>query len=266
MESNDQHKSVDRQSRCGRPHTFWLGLCLVLAGLAYVGWMRRPTFGQLTNLAGDRTDKGLSRHSFTEIYDHVFFPLRNRSIKIFEIGIGKGGSLMLWKDYFPQGTVYGIDIIDRSELDSSRVKTFVADQSDREQLQAFLDTHPGAYDILLDDGGHTMEQQQVSFGFLFPHVTPGGYYVIEDVHTSLPEQYTNYGVAEDESNSTLTMINEFIRHGRMKSVYMKPEEMRYIGDHVEYVLLFYRDNSYRSMTCIFRKRTAPKTKDVLDAQ
>ena len=129
----------------------------------------------------------------------------------------------MWSEYFSKGTVFGIDVYSLDQLhawirnsgfpdflpdkpDTGRIKTFVADQANREQLKRFIDASGGDFDIVLDDGGHTMEQQQTSFGFFFKYVKPGGYYVIEDVHTSLPELYRGYGVQDNEANTTLTMI------------------------------------------------------------
>ena len=42
----------------------------------------------------------------------------------------------------------------------------------------------GYFDIIIDDGGHTMKQQITSFTYLLPKVRSGGLYVIEDLHTS----------------------------------------------------------------------------------
>ena len=67
-------------------------------------------FGELSSLALGKTDKAMDWHGFTELYEHIFYPLKNSPIRIFEIGIKKGGSLILWRDYFPNATVFGIDI------------------------------------------------------------------------------------------------------------------------------------------------------------
>jgi hypothetical protein len=53
--------------------------------------------------------------------------------------------------------------------DNPRIKTFVADQANRTHLQSFIDKHGADFDIVMDDGGHTMEMQQTSFGFFFKH-------------------------------------------------------------------------------------------------
>lgn len=213
----------------------------------------RRVFGDMTTLAGDQTDKGLAGHHFTEIYEHILSPLRYEPIRILEIGIAKGASLALWEDYFPEARIYGIDIEDASALNRERVTTFVADQSNRQQLEAFIRAHGGEFDFILDDGGHTMEMQQISLGYLFPHVKPGGYYIVEDVHTSLRKIWgAVYGAEEDEKNTTLTMIIEYMRSSTIASRYMTPEEQTYLADRIAYSNLFFRKRS--SMTCIFKKK------------
>ena len=96
--------------------------------------------------------------------------------------------------------------------------------------------------VLIDDGGHTMEQQQVSLGFLFKHVRPGGYYVIEDVHTSLPALWKGYGVEQGERNTTLRMLENFVRSpaAAIASKYMLPDETAYLNAHIESLNLSYR--------------------------
>ena len=214
-------------------------------------------FGDLGRLAIGRTDKGPEGHDFTEVYERFFLPMRTEPIRILEIGIDQGGSLLMWSDYFPKAEIFGIDIEDRSSMETERVFTFVADQAKREQLGAFLAKYPGPYDIVLDDGGHSMEQQQVSLGFLFPHVRPGGYYVIEDVHTSLPAFYPfrGFAVAADGSNSTLLMLETFMRTGRFESRYVTPEEAALLNGAVEFSNLFYRTGTAPSITCLLRRKS-----------
>jgi hypothetical protein len=233
--------------------TSWMMMALCLAGCKDSA----RKFGELNALAGDTTDKGLSGHGFTEIYERFFYPLKYEPIKIFEIGIEWGGSLRLWERYFPKASVYGIDIADKSSMDSKRIHTFVADQADRNQLKHFIRTYGNAYDIILDDGGHAMDQQQISFGFLFPYLKPGGYYIIEDVHSSLPDYYRDLGldyhVKDDETNTTLRMIQNFVETKKIESQYLRPEETRYLNRHIEYAVLFAKNSKRHSMTRIFKK-------------
>jgi hypothetical protein len=243
---------------CGLRSLAAAGIFLIMI-LGLAGCRRQDSrFGEMTRLAGVKTDKGITIHHFTEVYEHFFFPLKNTATRILEIGIAGGGSLEMWRDYFPRATIYGIDIEPKSEMDSDRVKTFVADQADRSRLKSFIDAFGGYYDIIVDDGGHAMDQQQISLGFFFKYLKPGGYYVIEDVHSSLPQFWSGFGVEPGGGNSTLTMIVRFISSGRLESRYLSPGEERYLSRSIEFCNLFSRNNRFHSMTCILKKRISSK--------
>ena len=216
-----------------------------------------PPAAQLGQLsaAAQSTDKGPSQHNYTELYERLFFQWKNDPIKIFEIGIADGGSLEMWQAYFPKARIFAVDILDKSGFNNARVTTFVADQARRDQLQAAIDTAGGDIDVLIDDGGHTMEQQQVSLGFLFRHVRPGGYYIIEDVHTSLPALWKGYGVARDGANTTLRMLENFMRSSSpaIRSRYMRDSEMTYLTENIESVIISHRPKS-RSILCVLKKK------------
>ncbi len=212
---------------------------------------REQQFGELTVLADKyKTDKGSALHQYTEVYECFFYPMRSSARKICEIGVKEGASLKMFADYFPQAVIFGIDIEDTSRLNSDRIRTFIADQADRKQLQAFTDANGSRYDLILDDGGHSMAQQQISLAGLFRHVAPGGYYIIEDVQTSL---WDGYGVEPGEGNSTLTMINRYVRSGKIESKYMTDEERQYLEFNISFCNLLSR-NQGTSMACIFKKR------------
>ena len=100
-----------------------------------------------------------------------------------------------------------------------------------------------------------MEQQQVSFGYLFKYVKPGGYYIIEEVQTSLYSHFgSEYGAEMNEENTTLTLINNFIATGKVKSKYMTEQEMSSLTTHnIRYCNLLGTDRG-DSITCIFKKR------------
>jgi demethylmacrocin O-methyltransferase len=213
-----------------------------------------PQLGVLSAAAGS-TDKGPSQHNYTELYERLLFQWKNDPIKIFEIGIAEGGSLAMWQTYFPNARIFAVDILEKSTFDNARVTTLVADQADRDQLQKAIDASGSDIHVLIDDGGHTMKQQQVSLGFLFRHVRPGGYYIIEDVHTSLPALWKGYGVARDGRNTTLRMLENFVRSSSpaIRSEYMLESEMAYLTEHIESVTITHRPKS-RSIVCVLKKK------------
>ena len=211
------------------------------------------TIGELSRLADFYgTDKGPSGHGFSEIYEVYLSPLRHRVKKVLEIGIENGASLRMFADYFPEAAIYGIDIkrLDFLFWTAPRIHAFVADQASRDELRAVTSAIGGDFDLILDDGGHSMEQQQVSLGALFPLVKAGGYYILEDVHTSFGG--SAFGARADGSNTTYQVIAGYIQHQDVVSEYMRPEERAYLADHLAYLNLALVGKS--SITCIFKKR------------
>jgi len=135
-----------------------------------------------------RENKGRLIHKwihYFDIYEKHFSRFRNKDITILEIGVSHGGSLQMWKEYFgPKAKIYGIDINPLcKELEEDNIKIFIGSQSDPKFLNEVKNAIPNV-DILIDDGGHTMEQQIVSFEVLFDHVRENGVYLCEDLHTS----------------------------------------------------------------------------------
>jgi hypothetical protein len=130
---------------------------------------------------------------YFEAYDRFFSKYKRRNVSILEIGVFKGGSLQMWKTYFQEEgnfvKVYGIDINDNcKELEEENVEIFIGSQDDRDFL-AEVKRKIGKVDIVIDDGGHSMEQQIVAFEELFDAVNEDGIYLCEDCHTSYMKEY-----------------------------------------------------------------------------
>ncbi len=142
------------------------------------------------------TDKASNMHNYTQVYARYFAPLKNKPIKLLEIGIGGGHSVKLWEEYFPHGDLYFIDHISLPNH-SQRSQYHVLDQASVNDLHAFILTVGGNFDIIIDDGGHRMNQQITSFNTLFKYLKSGGLYIIEDLHTSY---WKNFGGKGDMSN------------------------------------------------------------------
>jgi len=132
-----------------------------------------------------KTGKGIWKwHHYFEIYHRHFAKFVGREVHIAEVGIFSGGSLDMWKEYFgPKCHVYGIDIEPACKAyEGDRVKVFIGDQADRSFWRKFREQVP-VLDILVDDGGHLVEQQIATFEEILPHLRPGGVFLCEDVHT-----------------------------------------------------------------------------------
>lgn len=127
---------------------------------------------------------------YFEIYDRHFARFRGTDVCIVEIGIYHGGSLQMWRNYFgANAKIIGIDIDPRcKDLEEEGIEIIIGNQEDREFLRSLKEKIPHI-DILLDDGGHTMNQQIVTFEELFSHVDQNGVYLCEDLHTSYWGEY-----------------------------------------------------------------------------
>jgi hypothetical protein len=124
-------------------------------------------------------------HHYFEVYDRHFARLRGKPINIVEFGVSQGGSLQMWRHYFGErAVIHGVDINPKcKQFEEPGIHIFIGDQQDREFLRSIGRKIP-SIDILIDDGGHTMEQQIATFEELFPRLSPNGVYLIEDLHTS----------------------------------------------------------------------------------
>jgi hypothetical protein len=105
----------------------------------------------------------------------------------------------MWEAYFPRATIYGIDIEPSCRrFETERTKVFVGDQSHRSFLRHVIAEAGGTLDVVIDDGGHRMSQHRAALDELFPRLTSGGLYAIEDLHTAYWAQYGG-GYLEDDS-------------------------------------------------------------------
>ena len=120
---------------------------------------------------------------YFEVYHRHFARFVGQKVNVLEIGIYSGGSLEMWRSYFGEGShIYGIDIEEACKAyEDEHVSVFVGDQADRAFWSSFRKSVP-EIDILIDDGGHTPEQQQITLEEMLPHLRGGGVYLCEDVH------------------------------------------------------------------------------------
>ncbi len=151
---------------------------------------------------GKRTGTDKVVHEYLPHYATRFEPLRNDHIQLLEIGVMKGDSLRMWRDYFRRAMVYGIDAVQESIFSEDRVRCFKGRQEDESFLRLVLE-QTGDYDIVIDDGSHRGIHHVASFDVLWSHVKPGGWYCIEDAITifdvcwTVPEDRTMCDVIQE---------------------------------------------------------------------
>jgi hypothetical protein len=134
------------------------------------------------------TDKGPENHMYTSKYSLYLEQYRDVEFNLLEIGVFDGASVKMWKEYFPKANIVALDIDPRcKQYEEDRIDIHIGDQTDVKFLQDVFNKY-GHFEVILDDGGHSWKQQIVSFETLFPRLTPGGLYFLEDMHTSYRPQ------------------------------------------------------------------------------
>jgi len=125
--------------------------------------------------------KALKPPHYLDVYEQYLSGMQHVPIRLMEIGIAKGGSLKLWRDYFPQGQIYGVDGSSANvglKL-GRRITTVKGNQYDLAEMSKIA-AKLGPFDVVIDDGAHTGRASLNTFLAFFPAVVPGGLYVIED--------------------------------------------------------------------------------------
>lgn len=121
------------------------------------------------------------KHDYIKRYSYHFEKIRYNVKKILEIGVYHGGSLKIWKDYFPNAEIYGIDIDPNcKKFEDERTKIIICDQNDDAQLKK-VSCDLKDFDIIIDDGSHKYQHIIKSFTYLYSCLKHDGIYVIEDV-------------------------------------------------------------------------------------
>jgi hypothetical protein len=140
-----------------------------------------------TDKEGDHSAHG-EGHKFCNFYDHHLSSIRYDKLKIFEIGIFDGASLRMWEEYFPNSTVYGVDLLEYTTsklINEGRIKSFQLDAGNKELLLKFKKDH-GPFDIVVDDGSHFTNHQWISWEVFSDD---SKIFIWEDLHSSRIEHY-----------------------------------------------------------------------------
>jgi hypothetical protein len=202
------------------------------------------SFPKFTDLA-DRfnTEKNRrtgNRHAYARIYDRLLSPRRLSMRKLMEIGLCRGladrnqtemPSVALWQSFFPFCQVLGVDLADFSGLDNERFKSFVCDQSERDEVRTVATRiEPRSLDVIIDDGSHASFDQQLTLREFFPLLVEGGWYFLESLDWQPP--------GEDAKRITLTknLLREIQQHGVARSA--DPLGLSAIADDFAEILFF----------------------------
>lgn len=182
----------------------------------------------LDNLGLTLTDKASPVHDYLRKYEKYFPFQRDANLKILEIGVQTGGSLKLWKQYYTNSKIIGIDINPRSkEHEEDRITIEIGSQFDSDFLKYIANKY-GPFDIIIDDGSHFNQHIIFSFENLFEYLKPQGIYVVEDSVTSY---WIEFGGGLNEPNSVISYFKNRIDEVNFYGERLESPYSNMIGQH-----------------------------------
>jgi len=159
------------------------------------------------------TDKG-TVHSYIPVYEEILAPYRDKDIRMLEVGVAGGWSLVMWSEYFANAELHGMDIINKPErLNAYPDIRFHKQYSDNHTVLDKLGDL--TFDIIIDDGCHEFNAQMRTAMLLFQRLRPGGLYIVEDMKKPEASVYfralgpaTHRGKQARGSNDRLVVIRK----------------------------------------------------------
>jgi hypothetical protein len=142
------------------------------------------------------------KHNFTPYYYSLFRSMRKSVKLVFEMGIGfynniqkidkiydpnlkrwyhRGASLKMWRDFFPNAQIIGVDTRPITQFEGKRIKTYICDESDTRNIRKLIKKFGERIDIFIDDASHDVNLQVLLAKTTLPLLRKDVIYIIEDV-------------------------------------------------------------------------------------
>jgi hypothetical protein len=200
------------------------------------------------------TDKGRiltgAYHTYTSIYEVIFAEYREKAKNVFECGIGynekelsdenddfihyehkvtkhdiemcrSGGSLRLWRYFFPNAQIYGADIMKEVLFEEERIKTYLIDQTSPQAINDYFNNIGEKFDVMVEDGWHVFEAQNCMFENGVKYLKNDGIYVIEDVIPKDLLEHQRYFAKHPEFNVRYICMNSLERQADNNLIVIK---------------------------------------------
>ena len=133
---------------------------------------------------GDKHKHHFQGTTHLERYEQYFSELREEEFNILEIGVSAGHSLKVWETYFPNATIYGVDIQPACDRhNTTRTKIKIGSQIDDNFMES-IGEEAGNFKIIVDDGSHVGDHMIHTLKTMWKYLAPEGYYIFEDTGTT----------------------------------------------------------------------------------
>jgi len=132
-------------------------------------------------------------HPYTLFYEGLFKNKKDETLKIAELGILDGASLLMWKEYFSNSEIYGFEYDNnlinnfKQNFNNDRVTLSNIDVTNKDSIVKAFSELNILYDIIIEDTTHQFEDQIKVIENTYQYLKPGGILIIEDIFKSYNE-------------------------------------------------------------------------------
>jgi len=193
-------------------------------------------------------------HGFSKFYDQQLKHLKEKEIKILEVGSYAGASAASFIKYFVNSSVYCFDInISNFVFSSKKIHVYGLDINNEKKLKKILEkikyeTNSNFFDIIIDDGSHYLSDILFSFKTLFKYVKKGGFYIIEDF------KHPNY--YNHNRNIEHILVDQVLVNLQEKKIFnsdiIKNDDQVYLHNNINKIKI-YKGNLKDSNICFLQK-------------
>ena len=214
-------------------------------------------FSRFTELNGygitNGTDKTDKTHNYLNKYEFFLRHLKEEHFTLLELGIYKGASIRMWRDYFPNARVVGVDFNEScADMGGERMEVVIADLSENKTLEGLKRYEPA---VIIDDASHIWSHQIKSLCILFDVLPHGGIFIMEDLETSFSMyRYQNYDDAPISCFQFLCAIAEVVTSGEYLDTEQRARALAQFQPEIEDIAQKTELISFLKGSCILVKK------------
>ena len=175
-------------------------------------------------------NKEIKSHNYAIFYEKYFKDLRNKKLRILEIGSHEGKGLAAFYYFFQNAFLIGANINPfQMKFYSKRIDEIYIDVSSKKILENFRNYFKEGFDIIIDDASHNLRDILITLPILFKKLNPGGFYVIEDIDQF--KVFKNLNPTNEEL-TPLKILKHMHDKKEFQSDFISDEDIRYLKENI----------------------------------
>lgn len=192
-------------------------------------------------------------HNYCKFYDNILSNIRDSCTNMLEIGISEGASMFMWRDYFSNANIYGIDInLHPNIINQERLIYGIADQGSTNEMLSLINSwNNPEFDFIIDDGSHIVSHQKNTIEILWKNLKKGGIYIIEDLHTNILENFYTHPHLSPTLIQKYLDLNQTVHQNIIET--MEGKSIFSFNNEIEDIYYF-NNVPTKSLSCVFVKK------------